>query len=279
MRLILKFSLMLLLAVTPARAEDLPLWEVKLGGFGFYTPDYPASGNYRLKGLAYPTLVYRGDVLRIGGSSAAKVVPFRNPRFEVGISLDAAFAADSDGNPLRQGMPDLGLIGEVGPELVFHAMTLDAGSNHEGTIDLTLQARAMLTFQGQEGLRYQGVVIEPAVRVRKNFANGIKLRASAGPIFATEGVHDYYYGVAPAFAAPGRPAYNARGGYLGTEAGVGLTVPVGERLNLWGGVGLGHYAGAANQSSPLFEKELTGYAYLGASFVLFKSRRQATRLD
>ncbi len=265
--------------VAPAAAQDLPLWEAKVGGFGFYTPDYPASGNYRLKGLAYPTLVYRGDVVRIGGSSAAKLVPFSNPRWEVGISLDAAFAADSDGNPARQGMPDLGLIGEVGPELVFHAITLDPGTDHQGTVDLTLQTRAMLTYGSDEGLEYRGLVIEPAVRVRKNFANGIRLRASAGPIFATEGVHDYYYGVASAFAAPGRPAYDARGGYLGSEAGIGVTVPVTSRLNIWSGVGVGLYSGAANQSAALHEEDLTGYAYLGASFTMFKSRRRSVRDD
>ena len=260
---------------TPVASEELPLWEIKAGGFGFYGTDYPASGNYRFNGLAYPTLTYRGDTLRIGGSSAAKLVPFRNPRFELGVSLDAAFAADSDGNPIRDGMPDLGLITEFGPELVIKGPRRAAGTPQESAIDFALQARAVFSYQKDDGIDHRGFIIEPTVKYRKGFASGSRFRATFGPVFATEGLQDYYYQVDPTFARAGRPPFDAKGGYLGTEATFGLTVPVTDRLNVWGGGGVGLYSGAKNKNSPLFEDDLTSYVYLGASFKLFQSKRRA----
>lgn len=267
----------LLIVGSPVVAEELPLWEFKTGAFGLYAPDYPASGNYRLNLLAYPTFVYRGDTVRIGGSSAAKLVPFRNPRFELGVSLDAAFAADSDGNELRSGMPDLGLILEFGPELLIKGPRGNAGTNRESAIDFALQTRAVFSFQQDEGVEHRGFIIEPTVKYRKSYAAGTRLRASFGPIFGTEDLQDYYYQVGTEFARAGRPAFDAEGGYLGTEATLGISVPITDRLNVWGGGGLGLYSGAANQNSPLFEENLTGYAYLGVSFKLFQSRRRVSR--
>lgn len=259
--------------MTPsAKAEDQPLWEIGLGAFTLGVSDYPASGNYRLNGLVYPTLVYRGDKFRIGGDSAAKLVPFDLPGYEIGVSLDAAFGATSEGNPIREGMPDLGLIAEIGPELIVYGPRFAEGTNREGAIDFALQGRAVFTLDLDEGIDYRGIVLEPSVQYRKSFANGAKLTAALGPIFATEELHDLYYGVAPTYARPGRPSYNADAGYLGTEASIGLSVPVTQRLKVYGGFGVGLYSGAANQRSPLFEDELTGYAYLGASITLFKSK-------
>ena len=39
----------------------------------------------------------------------------------------------------------------------------------------------------------------------------------AGPMFSDRRYNQYFYGVDPAFATAGRPAYNAGGGYAGTQ--------------------------------------------------------------
>ncbi len=263
-----------------AHSEDtsLPLWEVRAGAFGIYAPDYPASGNYSLNGLAFPNIQYRGDFLRLGGAAAARIVPVDSPRYEVGISLDASFGANSTDNPLREGMPDLGYLFEVGPEVIIRGPRYETG-RLSGKIDFALQARAVFSLDPDEGVGYEGVVIEPVARYELTglLGEGSRIRASIGPIFATEDLHDYFYDVAPRFARAGRPAFDAEGGYLGTEANIGLSLPVTDRFRMFGGVGIGYYGGAANTDSPLFEDELNGYAFLGASFTLFQSERRVSR--
>ncbi|WP_161863372.1 MipA/OmpV family protein [Algicella marina] len=271
-------AILALAAPAAAQEDSLPLWEIRTGAFGLYAPDYPASGNYRLNGLAYPNIQYRGEFIRLGGSAAARLVPVDNPRYEIGISLDASFAANSDDNELREGMPDLGYLFELGPEFILHGPTFNTGSI-SGKLDFALQGRAVFSADLDEGIGYEGLVLEPAVRyeVLDLLGEGSRIRASIGPIFATERLHDYFYEVAPGFAAPGRPAYDAEGGYLGTEASLGVSLPLSDRFRLFGGLGLGYYAGAANTDSPLYEEDLNGYVFFGGSVTLFESRRKVVR--
>ncbi|MEO0913488.1 MAG: MipA/OmpV family protein [Pseudomonadota bacterium] len=279
MRFLVPFFLAALLPnAAMAEEETLPLWELRAGGFGLYAPDYPASGNYSFNGLAFPNIQYRGDFLRLGGQAAARVVPIDNPRFEVGVSVDGSFSANSDDNPLREGMPDLGFLFEVGPELIIRGPEFQAGRG-AGTLDFALQGRAVFSADFDEGIAYEGLVLEPIARFRIDgiLGEGSRLSGSIGPIFATEGLHDYFYEVAPEFARPGRPAFDAQSGYLGTEASIGLSYPVTERFRVFGSVGLGYYGGAANTGSPLYEDDLNAFAFLGASFTLFQSERQVRR--
>ena len=234
-------SLSLWTVLAPAvPAEEVPLWEVGIGGFAALTPDYPASGNKSFNGLAFPTLVYRGDLVRAGDGAAARLVPFDTPRLELGVSLDASFSASSDGNPLREGMPDLGFLFEVGPEAIIRGPRFGE-EGQRGEIDLALQARGVFSADFGEPIEYQGIVLEPEIRFRQQglFGTRAGLSASIGPIFATEGLHDFFYQVDPEFARAGRPAFDADGGYLGTEARLGLGLPVGKRAYVFGGVGVG----------------------------------------
>lgn len=266
---------LLLLLAAPAAAQDTdPLWEIRLGGFGLFTPDYPASSQYSLNGLGGPFVLYRGDVFRLGGDAAAQIVPIENRRFRLGLSFDGSFPANSEDNDARTGMPDLGFLGEAGPELV-----LLGPSTASSNLDFALQGRGVFSLHPEDGLGFEGFVVEPAIRYqhRDILGKGSRLRASVGAIFATEALHDYFYEVAPAFAAPGRPAFDAEAGYLGTEANIGLSVPLSERFRVFGGLGLGLYEGAANANSPLFENTVNGYAYFGASLLLFKSQKRVPR--
>ncbi len=90
-----------------------PLWELGLGGGVLMQPQYPASDKYQTRSLGLPYVVYRGDILRIGDGGAARAVALDNGKVELSLSFAAAFDADSEGNPLRESMPDLDFIFEV----------------------------------------------------------------------------------------------------------------------------------------------------------------------
>lgn len=255
------------LDATPQAGE--PLWEIGAGAVGAYGPDYPASDEYSANGLPFPFVLYRGDVLRIDDESA-RIVGVETPAYSIGISAGGAFPAKSENNRARAGMPDLGYLAELGPELVLTGPDFADG---RGTTALAFQARAVVSA-GSDGIGYEGAVFETTARTALTEVFGGKLSASLGVIFASEGVHDYFYEVDPAYATPSRAAYDAQEGYLGTQVSVGYSHDIGDRTLIYGGVSLGLHQGAANARSPLFRTETNASVSFGLihSFFVSKAR-------
>ena len=261
------------------RTTTDPLWEIGVGAFGLVAPDYPASGETSFNGLALPYGIYRGDVLRVDDEDGARVVPLQTQRYEFSVSAGAAFGARSDGRGVREGMPDLDFLVELGPQVIFRGPAFGPAARR-GRLDFALQARVVASLDVDSGsASYRGLVFEPEVTARwpDALGPGTELRASVGPVFATEALQSYFYGVAPRFARADRPAYDAQAGYLGTDVVVSLSTELTPRITAFGGVGAASHAGAANSGSPLFERELTGAAFFGVAVILTESRRRVQR--
>ena len=260
----------------PVKIQTQPLWEVGIGGGALYEADYPAAGEYGPNGLALPYVIYRGDVFRVGGGSVARAVALETRRFEFDLSLSASFAADD--NDARDGMPDLDFLFEAGPQVVYHAARFAYGPGETGEIDARLQARAVFSTDFSD-LNNRGFLVEPeiAYRHRGLFGSDLGLNVALGSTFATQNLHDYFYSVAPADARPGRPAFDADAGYLGTEARAGLSIPIVERLRVFLVGKLGYYGGAANEDSPLFEDETNLGAGVAFVWRIFESEQRVAR--
>jgi outer membrane scaffolding protein for murein synthesis (MipA/OmpV family) len=146
----------------------------------------------------------------------------------------------------------------------------------KGRLDFRLQARAVFStdFSRIDG---RGYIFEPQISYQHR---GLKhedtaFNISFGMIFATEETHDYFYEVSPEFATAGRPAYDAKAGYLGSELTLGLSFRVSENVRAFVGGSAQFHSLAANKDSPLFEKEVT-YS-IGTAFVwrFYKSDAKA----
>jgi len=263
------------LAKSVSAQEPQPLWSVGVGGFALTAPDYPASDRNALNGLGFPWVIYRGERFRLGGGSAARYIPFQTDRVEVDISLDAAFGANSDDNPLRAGMEDLNPLFEVGPQII-----VNLAETGDTRWRMALQGRGVFSVDLDETeVNYEGAVFKADLQYRRlnAFGPGSRLSTAIGPVFATEGVHNYFYGVSPGEATGTRPAFDARSGYLGTEASLTMGYPLTDRFRLWGGVGVGIWAGARNRGSALHAQDVTGQAFLGFSYTLARSKRTVRR--
>lgn len=251
-----------------------PLWEAGIGAFGTYSPAYPASGDYSLNGLPVPYVIYRGNLFRAGDGAAAKVIPLKTQRFEFSVSADGSFPADSDESDVRDGMPDLDTLLEIGPELIIKGPSLGLIPGGRGRLDAALQSRAVFSVDfGDVDVAYQGLVFEPQIRYRQAGIFGQKAFFSAriSPVFATEELQQYFYEVEPVFARAGRPAYQADAGYLGTEIRFSLGYSITENLSGFVSTGLDIHTGAANEDSPLFEEDITGSFALGFAYSFYKS--------
>jgi MipA family protein len=198
-----------------ARAEQLPLWEAGAGAAVVSLPDYRGADQRRVWVLPFPYLVYRGDYLK-ADERRVRGLFFKTERAELDVSVNAQPPVDSGENDARRGMPDLDPVVELGPSL---NLSLYRSADRRTEVELRLPVRAAfatdLTY-----VDFAGWIFQPNLNVDVRDAFGMagwKAGALVGPIFADRRYNQYYYSVDPAFAAPGRPAYNPGGGYAGTQ--------------------------------------------------------------
>lgn len=282
------FLLLTILAITPVTAlaaevtepvmVEKPLWELGLGAGALVQPHYPGSSRHQNRGLGLPYVVYRGDVLRIGDGQTARAVAAENSFYELSLSFAAAFDADSDGNELREGMPDLDFIFEVGPQLVFSLADIQFSDTSYSEVELSLQARAALSTDFA-GVDHHGYVFEPMLRYRHYglFAPQFEGSISVRPVWATRDVHGYFYDVEPEFANASRSRYQATSGYFGTGINFSGTWHISDKARMFAGVQTSFHHGAENRDSPLFEENVTVGVAVGFIWSLVESKRTVMR--
>lgn len=270
--------------ITASAAEEepvmleKPLWELGFGAGVLNQPQYPGSGERQTRGLGLPYMVYRGDILRIGDGQSARAVAAENSFYEVSLSFDAAFDADSDGNDLREGMPDLDFLFQVGPQVRFNLSSHDYSDTSRSEWQLSLQARAALSTDFGR-IDHRGYVLEPMLRYRHYglFDPRFELMVSLRPMWATRDLHAYFYDVKPQYATNSRAVYDADGGYFGTGLHFYGTWHFNEKGRLFLGVQTNWHHGAANTASPLFERKQTIGFGAGFIWALLESSRTVLR--
>lgn len=257
--------------------ETQPLWEFGAGGGAVSVANYPSSSERNFIGLVAPYVVYRGDVLRIGGGNGARAVVVEEGDFELDLSFGGAFRADSDDNTAREGMPELDFLFEVGPQIIYKVHDFNFKQGGKARLNARLQARAVFSTDFGR-IDQRGFVVEPTLSYQQRGVlfekTGLNLSLSMN--FASEKLHDYFYEVAPEFANSTRSQYDAKGGYLGTDFSVSVSFPIAQNVRGFIGGALQFHQGSANEDSPLFEDDVT-YS-IGAGFIwrLYESEATAS---
>lgn len=267
------------IGTTYAKPEK-PLWEVGVGGIAAYGADYPGADESSFNGLAIPYVIYRGDFLRVGDGGGVRGVFVDDNKWELDVSADASFDAESDDNKARSGMPDLDFLGELGPQVKYKFI-----SGPTQSLELRLPVRAVFSLGVDDGMeiRGQGYTFAPRLAARQSdietgfLPKPITVFASAGPTFATEALQEYFYDVKPQFARAGRPAYRAEGGYLGSEFTLGASTDLTPRLRTFVGGNVGYFGGAANADSPLLKRDVNAGVAVGFAYSFYQSEEKASR--
>lgn len=261
-------------AVQAQQPDAKPLYEVEVFGAGSYNPDYPGASQSHLHGIGFPWLSYRGEYLRTDekGSIAGRLVHSR--RFELDVSASGSFPASSKDNTARSGMPDLDWMGEIGPRARANLYYWQNGATGDvSRLSLELPVRAVFSTNFNSRFDYRGVTASPAVAFSTNHLMGTRtgLKLSAGPIFATEELMDYFYQVDRQYATAGRQAYDAKAGYMGSKAKMGISAPVNDRVKLFGSTSVDYLGGSANADSPLLREKVNFSGMVGMSISLYRS--------
>ncbi len=245
-----------------ATAEQKPLWEAG-AGFGVVNfPDYRGSDERSSFALPIPYFVYRGEFLRVDRESIRGRL-FESERWELDISLNGSVPVDSDENEAREGMDDLEPTLELGPVLKYHAWQ---SADEQMRVELRLPLRAAINTE----FEHVGWITQPQVNldVADPFGyTGWQLGLHTGPIFGDADFHQYFFGVEPEFARPGRPAYDADSGYAGAQVTAALSKRFG-KMWLGGFVKWDTLDGAAFEDSPLVRDKSNFTAGFAVSWVL-----------
>ncbi|MFT6993129.1 MAG: outer membrane scaffolding protein for murein synthesis (MipA/OmpV family) [Paraglaciecola sp.] len=238
--------------------EMRPVWEVGVFAAAFNSPEYPAAGQSQTNVVPAPYFIYRGETLRIGEGSIARAVAIDKDWYELDLSLAGSFNANSEDNEARAGMPDLDFIFELGPQLRIRLSKFEFEQHGNAEIFLNLQARGAFSTDFS-GIDKRGYVFQPVLSYRQRgwLSEKTALSVSLSPTWATEKLHDYFYQIDSDFVTDQRQAYDAKGGYLGTDLSVGLSFNATEdiRIFTFGRVSL--HSGSANEDSPLFREKST----------------------
>ena len=197
------------------QAQQRPLWELGIGAAGLYLPYYRGSSSGRSYLLPFPYLIYRGDYLNVDEDGLRGLL-YRSEAVALDISLAAGVPVPSDQNGPRQGMPDLDPTVEFGPSL---ELRLWHDQQHRGkNLWLHLPLRAAYSVTGSS-INHEGWLFAPYLEFKHKgeLATDLEHSISIGPMFADDAYHDYFYGVAPAYATASRPAYQGHSGYNGSR--------------------------------------------------------------
>ncbi|HLB16707.1 MAG TPA: MipA/OmpV family protein [Burkholderiales bacterium] len=254
----------------PAGAEQRPLWEFGLGVTGLYLPDYRGANQGRGYVFPLPYAAYRGERFKVDREGIRGIF-FDTDRVELDVSVFGTPPVKSSKNEARQGMPDLDATLEVGPVLEI-TLARDRKIDYNYRLQLRLPARAVFPTDVVHW-SYAGWTFYPnlSLDLRPEFLGGRwNVGFAAGPLYASQKYNAYFYSVAPQFATPDRPAYQAPGGYSGWVGFATLSRRFGK---VWVGAYVRYdtLSGATFEASPLVKRDYAWSTGIGIAWVFAQS--------
>lgn len=263
------------LLATPAFCAELyPLWELGAGIGGLTFPAYRGSDEQRNLLFPIPYFVYRGEILKVDRERVRGLL-FKTERVELDFSLNGSPPVKSNNNEAREGMPDLDPTLEFGPQL--NVLLWKDEPDYKLTFQLPLRQVIATDLRSTHNA---GLISNPILNLDiKNIGQpGWNLGLSGGPVFANQTYHEYFYGVPSAYETADRPAYDAAGGYSGTQ----LTLALSKRFpNFWMGAFIRVYDlhGVVFDSSPLLQQNMSFMAGIGVTWIFSRSDTQVIADD
>jgi MipA family protein len=248
-----------------ALAKEEPLYEFGLGVGAIAFDDYRGSDTAHGYPLPLPYVLYNGKFLKANRDGIRGTL-FNQDRLELNLSFDATTPVRSDRE--RSGMPDLKSTVELGPSLDLHLMR---SADARIKLDLRMPVRAALTVEASPKIIGWTFTPRLALDIRSPLGfDGWNLGLLSGPLFADRRYHAYFYTVAPQYETASRPAYEASGGYAGTQFISALS----KRFpKFWVGAYARYdsLAGAAFADSPLVQRKSYLSGGIGISWIISKS--------
>lgn len=260
----------LLYSASSQAGEQLPLWEVGVGVGGLSFPVYRGSDERRDFLFPVPYLVYRGETFKADRRGVRGEI-IDHERFQLNISGSASLPVGGGEVAARLGMPDLKATVGIGPSIDYK---LWQNAGQDLRLDFQLPVRAAFTLQSSPD--FAGWQLAPRLNLGIEHPGGLdgwRMGLLAGPIYGSKHEHEYVYSVAPQYATAARPAYDARGGYGGSQ----FLVSMSKRFTGYWVGGFVRYdtlKGAVFEDSPLVHRTDYLAAGFGVSWIIGESSQR-----
>lgn len=264
-----------IIALCPARAAERPLWEIGVGAGVVSLPYYRGAADNQVLPVPFVYPVYRGKVFKVDEEGVRSLF-LKSDRIKLDISADGTVPAAKGKIKGREGMPNLDLTFQLGPSLTVDVWQTE---RREQQLILTLPVRGVFSLDPSPN--YIGMAASPKLTYQRNvyFADRYWRTGITGGIeLGSNKLHDYFYTVAPRFATPTRPAYDAAGGYAGTRFTLSAT---GRRGNNWIGafIRYDNVSDAVFADSPLVQRSHNFSAGIVVAWFIARSKQTVTVPD
>lgn len=255
--------------------EQLPLWELGVAAAAVTVPDYPGADRNRVRALPLPYAIYRGRTLRADDDGVRSRYRF-SPTAEIDLSFGGALPADSKGNAAREGMPNLDLLLELGPQLILVLAEPLPGATWR--LALPVRAVASTDFSSFDA---RGFRFAPELTYAQERVGGSPWTSSftIGSSIATKSLTRYFYEVQPPFARVDRPAYEAKAGLVESSLTATVSRLFFDRLTVFTFGQLSSLTGSANADSPLLRDKLNFTVGAGFTYSLLRSPQTVSAQD
>lgn len=237
--------------------------ELGMGVFALSYPDYVGSTSSQFLTGPFPYIRYRGKYLTIDENGISrKLLGVNGLRLD--LSVSGSLPANSEDSKVRNGMPDLDLTGEIGPQLIY-----DIYSSNALEVSLELPVRAVLSTDFTN-IRYRGIIATPQLKLGLNY-NKFEWTFRSGLRFTNEKYHNYFYGVQELYVTQTRDEYEAPSGYNGFRNRMGVSFQSG---NWWAGAFASHYNlhAVAYKDSPLVETKSNFYMGASVAYIFYTQK-------
>jgi len=240
-------------------------WRLGLGVAAVDYPAYPGAKQRDLLISPIPWAEYQSERLSVGRDGfAATLGESKFARLD--LSVSGSLPVDNARGSLRDGMPDLELMVEIGPSL-----ELAIWSGRQQALELHLPVRKVLAVASASSIYGEGYVFDPRLHYSRNSewrlgsrSAAVEWELDAGVLYGDRDYTQLFYQVDPQHATANRAAYRAESGLVGVRLSSTLTVDSGPWL-LMGYLRLFDLGSSDNRASPLLAK--TQYALAGAALV------------
>ena len=224
------------------------------GGIGlafFMAPAYPGSDSERFFVYPYPYWDYRSTVLDLRHEHLhAKLSP--HSRISVGFGVNGSPPVAASSPDARLGMPALWPTFALGPNVRYRSAWQPLGLR----IFVGLETRFRAALGPELQLSRVGTSAAGFWEIKSPHGARWPFSISIGPVWRSRAANNYFFGVSPAYATSGRPAYESPGGYAGLRVTGAITVRRGDmRFAVFGRYR--NYRGATFLASPLLKTSNT----------------------
>jgi len=187
------------------------MWELGAGLTAINLPLYPGSAEHKNYLIPFPYLRIKSKYFEL--DDGIRGFLFESPDFRFNISADLGVPVNSDDSDLRNGMPDLKTVIQVGPsmEIIFSG---GRKQPYEFRFEFPVRTAKATDLKHSESV---GWIVEPRITYEtlRPFKTGWAYQLSTGLRYASKQYHQYYYDVPEAFTTANRTFFEADKGYSG----------------------------------------------------------------